>query len=147
MIVYQHTQSTNLWVFLVLAVDLLVFISVAAASVGIALLWVPIAAASLVAIRAFSRLTVEVTDEELSAHFGGSWPRRRIKLVEITAVERVRNSWWRGFGIRKIAKGWMWNVWGLDGVELRLVSGKRFRVGTDEPDALEAVLAVRIGLR
>jgi len=39
-----------------------------------------------------------------------------------------------------ISGGWMYNVWGLDAVELNLTSGKVFRIGTDEPAELLAAV-------
>ena len=42
--------------------------------------------------------------------------------------------------MRKIRNGWMYNVWGLDAVQLELQSGKSFRIGTDDPDGLVAAL-------
>jgi len=38
------------------------------------------------------------------------------------------------------ARRWLWNISGLDGVELALVSGRRFRIGTDEPKQLAAAI-------
>ena len=40
--------------------------------------------------------------------------------------------------------GWMYNVSGLDAVEIELKGGGRFRIGTDEPD--ELVRAIRQGM-
>jgi hypothetical protein len=34
----------------------------------------------------------------------------------------------------------MWNVWGLDAVELELDTGRRFRIGTDQPVELTDAL-------
>jgi hypothetical protein len=45
----------------------------------------------------------------------------------------VRNQWWNGLGIRKGAGFWLYNVAGLDAVELRLRSGEIRRLGTDDP--------------
>ena len=50
-----------------------------------------------------------------------------------------------GFGIRYVFDGWMWNVSGLDAVQLTLPDGKHFRIGTDEPKALEAAINQAIG--
>ncbi len=55
----------------------------------------------------------------------------------------VRNSWWYGWGVRKVPGGWMYNVWGYDAIELELASGKVFRIGTDDPDGLLAALTER----
>ena len=62
-----------------------------------------------------------------------------------TAFAReVRNSWWYGWGLRKVPGGWMFNNAGYGAVELRLASGRVFRIGTDEPDAvLSAIESAR----
>ncbi len=65
---------------------------------------------------------------------------RRIEVGEIVAAARVRNSWWHGWGIRKVSRGWMYNNAGRDAIELTLRSGKVFRIGTDQPDELLAAL-------
>lgn len=83
-----------------------------------------------------SRLTIEVTDDAVQASFGPGWPKKKIPLDTIESVAPVRNPWWYGWGIRWTPSGPLWNVAGLDAVELRLRDGKRFRLGTDEPAAL-----------
>jgi hypothetical protein len=88
----------------------------------------------------FSRLTVEVTHEVL-VRFGRRWPRHTIDPSGISATRVVRNSAWYGWGIRWIRKGSLWNVSGLDAVELELTNGRRFRIGTDEP--AEQLAAIR----
>lgn len=79
--------------------------------------------------------------------FGWGWPRRVIDVADITAFRPVRNKWWYGFGIRVISGGWMYNVWGLDAVELDLASGRKFRIGTDETIDLAAALTLHTALR
>ena len=95
----------------------------------------------VIATSVFGRLTVEVDDTALQASFGWGWPRKRLELSTASAARIVRNRWWYGFGIRLIPHGSLWNVWGLDAVELDLVTGKVLRIGTDEPEALLAALA------
>ena len=94
----------------------------------------------------FSRLTVEVNDDGLQASFGRGWPRRTARFDESATARVVRNRWWYGFGIRWIPGGILWNVWGLDAVELDLTDGKKLRIGTDEPDALLAALVGRVAI-
>src|SRR5689334_5308445 len=71
----------------------------------------------------FSALTVEVSKTDVAWHFGpGLWgyslPRSDIRNVAV-----VRNSWMNGLGIR-VAPGFrLYNVQGLDAVELRLKDG------------------------
>ena len=62
-------------------------------------------------------------------------------------MRAVRNKWIYGWGIRRLPGGWMYNVWGLDAIELDLVSGKRFRIGTDDPDGLLAAITAVVSPR
>ena len=89
-----------------------------------------------------ARLTVVVDDRSVTASFGWGWPRRTIDRSEIESAAAVRNSWWHGWGIRKVSRGWMYNNGGRDAIELSLRSGRVFRIGTDQPgELLEAVTA------
>jgi hypothetical protein len=45
-----------------------------------------------------------------------------------TGFRQVRNKWYYGLGVRRLPEGWMYNVWGLDGVELGVVDSQTFRV-------------------
>ena len=76
----------------------------------------------------------------MTSWFGWGWPRRQVRFDEIEATAAVRNSWWYGWGLRKVPRGWMFNNAGRDAVELTLRSGSVFRIGTDQPDELLAVL-------
>ena len=106
---------------------------------------VPIAliAAALV----FSSLTVEVNGKELRWYFGPGFWTYRLALDEIETVAVVRNHWWNGFGIRMQPGFRLYNVSGLDAVELRLKSGDVRRIGTDDPQGLSASLNSEEGVR
>lgn len=95
----------------------------------------------------FSRLTVIVGAGEVRVHFGPGRPRRIIAVRNIIGIKQVRNKWQYGWGLRGIPGGWMFNVWGLDAVELDLANGKKFRIGTDEPEYLLAALSAHTALR
>lgn len=84
----------------------------------------------------FSTLTVTVDGHSVSVRFGPGLVRRRIDLGKVRAVWPVRNLWWYGWGIHWTPHGWLWNVSGLDAVEIDLADGRCFRVGTDEPEEL-----------
>jgi len=84
----------------------------------------------------FSSLSIEVLDDLLCWRFGIGVFRKSIRLVDIQAVEIVKNPWWYGFGIHLTPRGWLYNVSGLRGVEITLKNGKHFRLGTDEPECL-----------
>ena len=88
----------------------------------------------------FSSLTVEVNEHEVSWHFGpGIW-KYQIALAEIEYIQSVRNNWSNGFGIRMRPGFRLYNVSGLDAVELRLKTGDIRRIGTDDAQGLAAVL-------
>ena len=80
----------------------------------------------------FSSLTVEVSAKELKWHFGPGFWTYRLPLDDIESLEVVRNHWWNGFGIRMRPGFRLYNVSGLDAVELRLKSGEIRRIGTHE---------------
>ena len=88
----------------------------------------------------FYDLTVEINATHLLFSFGIGLIRRRIPLAEIVAARPVRNSWLYGWGIHRTPHGWLYNVSGWEAVEITLASGKRLRLGTDEPGRLTQVL-------
>jgi hypothetical protein len=99
--------------------------------------------ALIISIVIFATLTTAVERSVLDVRFGPGPIRRRIHLTEITDVRVVRNPWYYGWGIHWIGRGWLWNVSGLRAVELELRNGRRFRIGSDEPEALARALANR----
>lgn len=130
---YRHTQIG----YLTLIVILVAALGIAASlpnearpvSLGVAALLVIIAVL-------FSSLTVEVGDGELRFHFGPGFWRKRVALSEVAAATPTQSSWWEGWGIRFTLREMLYNVSGTDAVEIELRSGQRFRIGTDEPEAL-----------
>jgi hypothetical protein len=88
----------------------------------------------------FGSLTVTVGTRDLVIRFGPGPIGKRWQLAEITDAQAVTNPWWYGWGIRVTPVGWLYNVSGLGAVEIRLSSGKRARIGTDEPERLAAAI-------
>lgn len=109
------------------------------------LLGIGLGAAVLAVAVNFGWLTVSVTAERLSLRFGVGLIRRSIPLDRIAAATPVRNSWWYGWGIRLTPHGWLWNVAGLDAVEVRYRDGGAFRIGTDDPAGLARALGAPAG--
>ena len=81
----------------------------------------------------FGSLTIEVTDEELKHWFGPGFWKKSYQLQDIESATQVRNSWIFGWGIRITPHGWLYNVSGLDAIQIQLRSGRKFRIGTDDP--------------
>jgi hypothetical protein len=138
---YRHTQPGTLVLAVCVAIGLL----------GVALSWGSGATApaiiTLIVVIAvavlFSSLTVEVRDAELCWHFGPGLWSYRVPLDQIHDVAVVRNHWWNGWGIRMAPGFRLYNVSGLDAVELRLGANDVRRIGTDDPQGLADALKAR----
>jgi hypothetical protein len=134
---YRHTQR-GIWIT-VLCLLFAAFDAVVAWWSGEWLPFVVLVVLVAVAI-VFSSLTVEVDGNELRWHFGPGLWTYRLALDEIESVALVRNRWWYGWGIRIGPNFRLYNVSGLDAVELSLRSGETRRIGTDDPQGLAAAL-------
>jgi hypothetical protein len=88
----------------------------------------------------FHSLTVEIDGNELRWYFGPGLWTYRLALDDIQSVTTVHNQWWNGLGIRKAPNFTLYNVSGLDAVELILKTGNIRRIGTDDPQGLLAAL-------
>ncbi len=142
---YRHTQfGTVIVLALILAAGFTVGMEVLTgvaplAVIGVALMGVFLAL--------FFSLTVEIDATHLTFRFGIGLIRQRIPLAEIVAAKPVRNTWLYGWGIHRTPHGWLYNVSGWEAVEITLVTGKRFRLGTDEPQRLARMLQAVTGRR
>lgn len=133
---YQHTQTG--YPMLAVSLALAALISLRAGSYVVFGLMCLIL---LVAGSLFGTLTTAIDDAAVTCRFGPlGWIHERFAITDITTARAVRNSPVYGWGMRYIRHGRLWNVWGLDAVELQLRNGTRFRIGTDEPQALLAAL-------
>jgi hypothetical protein len=137
---YRHTQQAfvplAMWIGFVIVLGIIVPTEEWGPWAGI----FPLAITLIMLL--FSRLTVTVTSEIIVISFGLGWPKHTETISGVLAAHEVRNSWIQGWGIRKISGGWMYNVSGYDAVELDLASGKKFRIGTDDPTNLAASIAI-----
>jgi hypothetical protein len=143
-LIYRHTQRGTLILITCLMIGALGLILSWTSrhwQPAVLMLVITIATAIL-----FSSLTIEVADNELRWHFGPGLLNYRLALDEISDVAIVRNQWWNGWGIRMGPGFRLYNVSGLDAVELRLASNDVRRIGTDDPEGLAKVLRARRGL-
>lgn len=97
---------------------------------------------TLFILASFSTLTVAIDEQSLRVRFGWGIFRKKVPLAEIATVRKIKNRWHYGWGVRLCFRQTMWiyNVSGFDAVELTLKNGAIYRIGTDEPDALEEAL-------
>jgi len=137
---YEHTQPGTLMI-MVLVVTAIVCAAVAYGDTGVSR-WLAgaVAVGMMILAWLFSSLTVVVNDSEVRWHFGpGAW-NYRLALTDIASARAVRNNWLNGFGVR-VGPGFrLYNVSGLDAVELKLKNGDVRRIGTDDPAGLAAAL-------
>ena len=144
--IYDHTQPGTVTrvVFLVTIPLLCLFWWFVSAPIFTVL---PFGAVMVLGLLCFHSLNVRIDDRAVHLRFGIGLIRRSIPLETVVGGTPVRNSWLAGFGIRYLGRGWMWNVSGLDAIQVDRTRGGPFFIGTDEPDALEAAITGVISKR
>ena len=148
---YRHTQFGAV---IVISIGTVIAVIIASAAISLAVLpasaWVleiatiallgSIVVFSAIVLALFANLTVEIDSEHLHIRFGIGLIRKRFPLEQIDTCRPVSNPWIYGLGIRLTPHGWLYNVSGVEAVELKMKSGKTCRIGTDEPEILTAAL-------
>lgn len=128
---YQHTQpGTALFRFMAV-----LFVIFAVVSIKVYPM-IPGTIAIGIAMLLFRSLTIEISETELTWYFGPGWPRKRVLLSEVASAEVIRTSFLNGWGIHYTSRGWLYNVAGYGAVAITLSNGKKFCLGTDEPEKL-----------
>lgn len=96
----------------------------------------------LFVLSSFITLTVFIDEKYLRIKFGYGIFRKKFLVSEIASVAQVKNHWYYGWGVKVWFWPYMWiyNVSGFDAVEIRMAGGKIYRIGTDEPEKLEAAI-------
>jgi hypothetical protein len=90
----------------------------------------------LLTLAVFYKLTIKIDNHVLRVSFGAGVVGKTVQLTEIDTYEPVRIRWWYGWGIHLTPYGWLYNVSGWDAVAIKLRNGKKFAIGTEEPQAL-----------
>lgn len=137
---YKHTQIGYLILFTLLVIALYFGFIVTQAEFHLVILFVMLLIIFL--LGSFSSLNVIINEKDLRIKFGYGIFKKSFILQEIVSARAVKNHWYYGWGIRV----WFWphmviyNVSGFDAVEIEMKNGKIFRIGTDEPEALEQAI-------
>lgn len=137
---YQHTQHG--YVILIALIAISVLYAVILTQTGLNLLILFIMALILFILASFSTLQVIVDENHLRIKFGYGIYRKKFPLHEIASAKKVKNRWYYGWGIRVGFWPYMWiyNVSGFDAIEMVMKDGKRYRIGTDQPEELEQAI-------
>ena len=135
---YRHSQFGT--VNVVITVAFIPLAVLPAWLAGLAIVAWLILGSLVVVLALFSSLTVEIDAEHLRIRFGIGLIRKDFPLDQVDTCRSVRNSWLDGWGIRLTSHGWLYNVSGLEAVELKMKNDKTCRIGTDEPEVLVAAL-------
>ncbi len=133
---YRHSQFGKVGIVIVIASAVILW----GGNIATIPLLGGIVAVQAAALALFASLTVEINAEHLRIRFGIGLIRKRFPLAQIDTCRPVKNAWIYGWGIRLTPHGWLYNVSGLEAVELKMKSGKTCRIGTDEPEALTAAI-------
>jgi len=137
---YKHTQIGYLMIFTLIAIAALYGVILTQAGMNPAV--IAVMAFVIVVIASFASLSVIIDKSHLRIKFGYGIFRKKILIKEITSAKAVRNHWYYGWGIRLWMWPYMWiyNVSGFDAVEITMKDGKKYRIGTDEPNVLERAI-------
>lgn len=96
----------------------------------------------------FYDLTVVVTREKVAFRFGIGLIRRYYSISDIESCSAVTNRWWHGWGIHFVGNTTVYNVSGMDAIELTFKGTRRkVRIGTNEPEKLSRYINEMIGKR
>jgi len=92
----------------------------------------------------FSTLTVTVSNNFLEINFTFGFIRRKVLLNDIKSSAIVKNPWYYGWGIHFTRNGILFNVSGFSAVEIIMTGGKKYRIGTDDPEKLNSIIQENI---
>ena len=137
---YNHTQVGKFIIYVTIALGIyLLFIWVLSEFKGRIFI---LTIALMVFVSSFSSLNVRIDKKYLQIKFGYGIFKKRYLLKDIASAKIVRNHWYFGYGIRYWvpSRMWIFNVSGLDAVEIKMKNGKIRRIGTDEPKKLERAI-------
>jgi len=137
---YEHTQRGTIIISAVSAAIVIILASAFISGPEWVALIVLLIMVFVLAI--MSSLTVSCGDGLLKIRFGPvGLIRKDWQLSEIASVRPVTNPWYYGYGLRWTSHGRLYNVSGSGAVEILLLSGETFRIGTDEPEALAGAIS------
>jgi hypothetical protein len=138
-LLYEHTQQATVIIWSVTAV--IVTILITTYLFGPVWFVVLVLCIMVFMLAICSTLTVAVDKKTLTICYGPvRLIRKEWQLDEIVSATVVTNPWYYGYGLRWTPHGPLYNVSGPYAVEILLQSGKKVRIGTDEPETLAGAI-------
>lgn len=135
---YKHTQIGYLFIVaLSIPLSILLFFGVVYEFTPIVL---ALFIALLVSLVLFPSLTIEIDETKLTIRFGLGIVSKNFGLEDIRSCRVVKNPWYYGWRISLTPHGWLYNISGLSSVEILMKNGKKYRLGTDEPERLKSAI-------
>lgn len=140
---YQHTQ---IGYFIIVALGI-ALLCIAYLLTIYGFNWIALAVLIIlgVGLALFATLTVEIDQDVLEVRFGPGVIRKSFPLEDIESCQVVKNPWYYGWGIRLTPHGWLYNVSGSRAVELKMKSGRKYRIGTDDAEGLGQAVRESLG--
>jgi len=135
---YEHTQFGYFIVVAIVAA--MVAIGIIMVDTGVNWIAATVLVVLAVIVALFHSLTVVISGDELVVKFGPGVIRKQFKLNEIQSCQAVTIPWYYGWGIRLTPQGMVFRVSGFHAVQIRLISGKEYLIGTDVPQELEEAI-------
>ena len=141
---YDHTQRAPIWLILVGIAIIELVLALSFRPTPARLLLLGMAGLLFLLASAFAHLRVREEQDTLRIAFGPlELASRRIAYEDIVSFRRGRSTLIDGWGIHWIpGRGWTWNIWGRDCVEIETPRGT-LRLGTNDAGGLERHLTRR----
>jgi hypothetical protein len=99
----------------------------------------------LVTYLLFYGMKTTVNSECIIISFGVGLINKKIQIEKIESVKAVKNPWYYGLGIRFIPAGMLYNIHGVDAVELKFENKRDIiRIGTNNPTLLRQEIIARL---
>ncbi len=142
---YKHTQFGYFITIAIVAA--MVAIGIIMTNTGVDWVATTVLVVLAVIVVLFHSLTVVIGGEELVVQFGPGVIRKRFKLNEIESCQVIRIPWYYGWGIRVTPQGMVFRVSGFHAVQIRLITGREYLIGTDVPQELQEAIRQAISHR
>jgi len=99
----------------------------------------------LICLLIFYKLTITIDNTYIRFSLGTGLIAKKYLISDIQSCKSVSNNPVYGIGIRKIPKGWLYNVSGFKAIEIKFKNSKSIvRIGTDRPDEIAEIISQMI---